>query len=62
MELDNRETLTVIAELRLLQSLYDEREQFCEVPPSILEIFRNADCQPLAKEEIDDLCEKINLG
>lgn len=62
MELDNQETLTVIVALRLLQSLYNERDCNYTVPPFVGEILHCADCHPLSGDQIDDLCERINFG
>ena len=60
MKLNEREITTVIAALRLLQERGINGTNTYAVPPEITEILYLGESHPISKEEIDDLCERIN--
>jgi hypothetical protein len=57
IDLQPRERDTILAALRFYQTGLDQRL----VPGAILEIAKDNDESPLNDEEIDDLCERINI-
>jgi hypothetical protein len=58
MNLNRRETATVLAALRLFQ----QRQVNCDMERVFPEFFNDEGQVPLAQYEIDDLCERINFA
>lgn len=57
-ELSDRQVHTILAALRLYQLVVDSGS----MPLEIEALSQEGDTQPLSTDEIDDLCEQINLG
>lgn len=63
MKMNNRELATVLAALRLWQADMAESKTVAALPADRGGIATNMNCfETLNSEEIDDLCEKLNLG
>lgn len=62
MKLNKHEITTVIAALRLLQERGIDGTNTYAVPTGIFEILYLGESHPISKEEIDDLCEKLNFS
>ena len=60
--ISSREKTTIIAALRLLQERGIDGTNTYVVSADIVEILYLGGSPPISKEEIDDLCERINCS
>lgn len=59
--LTTQEAATILAALRVLQTILAQRKPLLYTPSGVAAMEHFEDVDPLTPEEIDDLCERINI-